>query len=113
MSRRSLILTAVLACGAFLSCHGWLDPRPATALGAADKEPPPRDVFGPTRVWAMHLEITAGEYAAMQPPPGGFGFPGGPAPPPKAPKDKRASEKNLFGTEFPWAEVELTADGKT
>ena len=34
-----------------------------------------------------------------------------PAPP--APKDKRASERNLFGTEFRWAEGDCSVDGKT
>ena len=32
---------------------------------------------------------------------------------PPLPKDKRDSERNLFGTEFPWAQGELTAEGKT
>ncbi len=45
----------------------------------------------------------------MQPPATGFGPP--PAVP--APKDKRASERNLFGTEFPWVQGDLSAEGKT
>src|SRR5262249_62319247 len=67
------------------------------------------------RVWAIHLEIPAREYDAMQPAAGGFGFPGAPpAPPaPRAPRERRDSERNLFGTEFPFARADLTADGKT
>src|SRR5262249_16323840 len=59
--------------------------------------------------------IPAAEYEAMQPAPGGFGFPGGPpkGPAPKKPKDKRDGEKNLFGTVFPWAQADCTALGKT
>jgi hypothetical protein len=38
-------------------------------------------VFGPTKMWELHLELTAKEYDAMQPPAGGFGF-GGPGGPP-------------------------------
>src|SRR5262249_11904018 len=55
------------------------------------------------------------EYAAMQPAAAGFGFPGAPAQPPapKDPKEKRDSERNLFGTEFPWAQADFAADGKT
>src|SRR5262249_48306361 len=72
-----------------------------------------KDVFGMTKVWTVHLEISAKEYAAMQPPaPAGFGFPGAPPMPP-APRDKRDSERNLFGTDFPWGQGELTAEGKT
>ena len=65
------------------------------------------------RCGRFHLEIPAKEYEAMQPPAGGFGFPGAPPAPPAAPKDKRDSERNLFGTEFPWAQGDFTADGKT
>jgi hypothetical protein len=82
----------------------------------AEKDPPGKDVFDLTRVWNLRLEIPAKEYEAMQPAPGGFGFPGGPGappPPPREKKDKRDSERNLFGTEFPWVPGDLTADGKT
>jgi hypothetical protein len=48
----------------------------------------------------------------MQPAPGGFGFPDAPPRQP-APKDKRDSERNLFGTAFPWAQCDFSADGKT
>lgn len=83
--------------------------------GAAGKEAPAEAVFGPTRVWAVHLEVSAKEYEAMQPAAGGFGFPGGPgAPPPPADrKAARPGARNRFGVEFPWAQAALTADGTT
>src|SRR6516165_725078 len=99
MSRRFLAGAATLACA--------LIGLGVAAGPAADrKETPGKDVFGTTKVWAIHLEIPAREYEAMQPPAGGFGFPGAPpAPPaPTAPREKRDSERNLFGTEFRWAE---------
>src|SRR5262245_27756084 len=67
--------------------------------------------FGTTNVWSIHIEISAKEFDAMQPAIAGFGGPGGP-PPPKPKKDARDSERNLFGTEFPWADSDVTIDGK-
>ena len=52
----------------------------------------------------------------MQPPmPGAPGGPGTPVGPPAAPagNDQRASERNLFGTEFRWAQASFTAGGTT
>lgn len=101
----------VFGCGFLLLLAPLLaeDPKPAA------KEA--KTAFGPTKVWAVHLEISATEFDAMQPPlGGGFGFP---ATPPKKEKQekkdapKRDSEKNLFNTEFPWAEGDFTADGTT
>ena len=49
----------------------------------------------------------------MQPPVGGgFGFPPGPPPKKVEKRENRASDRNLFGTEFPWAQGDLTANGK-
>src|SRR5262249_49181275 len=59
-----------------------------------------------------HLEISAKEYEAMQPPAVGFGPPGAPPARP-APKDRRASERNLFGTEFRWVQCDLSVEGRT
>src|SRR5690242_4525130 len=111
MSRRFLAGSGAAACTAFLmSCilPGLL----ATSCPAADgKKAPGKDVFGTTKVWAFHLEIPAREYQAMQSQVGGFGFPGArPARP--APQNKRDGETNLFGTRFPWAEGNFTAEGK-
>jgi putative membrane-bound dehydrogenase-like protein len=112
MSRRFLAGSGAAACTAFLmSCVllGLL----ATRCPAADgKKPAGKDIFGVARVWSFHLEIPAKEYQAMQPQVDGFGFPGArPARP--APKNKRDSETNLFGTRFPWAEGNFTTEGKT
>ncbi len=61
-------------------------------------------LFGQTKVWTIHLDVTAKEFEAMQPPqPGGFGAP--PVPPTPG---KRASETSLFGTEFRWVEADFT-----
>src|SRR5262249_8546437 len=77
------------------------------------KEGPRKDVFGASRVWSFHLEIPAKEYEAMQPPAGGgFGFPGAPPARPAA-REKRDSARNLFGTEFRWAQGDFSAEGKT
>src|SRR5271166_3577642 len=107
MSRRILLGATALACGVFLLSCAFVGLQGTTASFAADKEPsgkeaPANDVFGPAKVWSIHLNISAKEYQALQPSGGGFGFPGAPpAPPaPKDPKEKRASERNLFGTEF-------------
>src|SRR6266480_6708195 len=97
MSRRYLS-GAALACAASVLFGLRLTTCPADG-----KEASAKDVFGTTKVWAFHLEIPAKEYEAMQPPAGGFGLRGAPPMPPP-PKDKRDSERNLFGTEFPWAQ---------
>src|SRR5256885_10140885 len=108
MSRRLLAGWLVLICAELL----FRSPMVAAADGKppAAKEAPGKDVFGATKVWAIHLEIPAKEYEAMQPPAAGFGPPGA-APP--APRGQRASERNLFGTEFPWAQADFSAEGKT
>ena len=77
-----------------------------------------KNLFGPAKVWSIHLEISAKEFEAMQPPqPGGFGGspPGFGAPPPvqKPGEEKRASEFSLFGTEFRWALADFTAGDQT
>src|SRR5260370_22867429 len=94
MSRRFLARANALACGAFLLFCVLFGPwTPSTPAESG------KDVFGTTRVWAVHLEIPAREYEAMQPPAAGFGPPGAPPAPPVA-KDKRDSERNLLRTEF-------------
>lgn len=86
----------------------------AVGIATAD-DPKPKAEFGPTKVWNVHLELTAVEFAAMAPAPGGgFGFGPPPQPvPPKKDEKKRDTEKNLFGTEFPWVEGNVTIDGTT
>lgn len=121
MSRRSLPGVTVLACGPFLMCCALAGLSTTTSAAADDKkpaakQPPDSDVFGLTKLWAIDLQIAAKEYSAMQPPgDGGFGAPGAPPAPPvrRNPNDERDSERNLFGTEFPWAKGDLSAGGKT
>lgn len=69
-----------------------------------------------SQILEIHIEMTAKEYDAMQPPPAAFGFgaPGAaPAPPPAPPDDGRVRETNQFGTSFAWAEAKFTAQGKS
>src|SRR5258708_20725347 len=108
MSRRLLAGWLVLICAELL----FRAPMVAVADGKppAAKEAPGKDVFGAAKVWAIHLEISAKEYEAMQPPAPAFGPPGAA---PAAPRGKRASERNLFGTEFFWAEADVSAGGPT
>jgi putative membrane-bound dehydrogenase-like protein len=115
MARRFLAPVASLAVASLL-LTAFLTGPTVRGLGQ-DKAPASQDVFGLTKVIAVHLDMPASEYDVMQPPKG-KGFPGGPggAPPQPAKNsqpDARPSEKNLFGLEFPWAQGDVTIDGKT
>jgi putative heme-binding domain-containing protein len=112
MSRRLLAGMIALCCTGLLLCCFLVVGGSTSAEAADGKEPVEKDVFA-TKVWAIHLEIPAKEYEAMQPPAVGFGGPGAAPPAPKDPKDKRDSERNLFGTEFPWVQGDLSTEGKT
>lgn len=71
-----------------------------------------RPAYGSTNIWKIHLEITGKEYDAMQPRGEGFGGPGIPASPrANRPREPREFETNLFGTQFPWAEAQITLNG--
>jgi putative membrane-bound dehydrogenase-like protein len=89
-----------------------------TQVRAADDSPTKAkesaaELFGLTRVVKLHIEVSADEYQAMQPPAPQGGFGGPPqAPQPRQPGG-RPSERNLFGLEFPWVRAALTADGTT
>jgi putative membrane-bound dehydrogenase-like protein len=104
----------VLALGAFLVCCALAALR-VTPGAATGDEPSGKGLFAAAKVWTIHLEISDKEYSAMQPAVVGFGPPGGgpKLPAPKDPKDQRDRERNLFGTEFPWAQADFSADGKT
>ncbi len=112
--RRGLLAgaTAVVGGALLVVCGPAADEQKRPAKKGA----PGSDVFGPARAWAIHLEIPAKEYEAMQPV-GGMGFPGGPGGPSQQPRERRgearARDRNLFGLDFPWAQGQLTADGKT
>src|SRR5262245_22314790 len=108
--RRAIALAGVgVVLGTFVLGH------PPAGVPAADPSAGKSEsaIFGLTNVWTIHLELSAREYEAMQPAPGGFGPPGGPTPKKAAPKERRDRERNLFGTEFPWAQADLTVDGKS
>ena len=81
------------------------------------------DVFGPDKLWNIHLRLGAKEYQALQPKGGGFGFPFGKKdnPPPKKkdegkpkdPAEKSDAHKNkAFGLEFPFVKGDLEFEGK-
>ncbi|HEV3023172.1 MAG TPA: PVC-type heme-binding CxxCH protein [Pirellulales bacterium] len=87
-------------------------PRASADEGLATREQ--EALFGDAKVWSLHLEISAEEFDAMQPAVAAFGFPAaGPAPAPRTGGNGRDSEKNLFGTDFPWVVADFTADGQT
>ena len=79
----------------------------------AAKGVPGKDVFGLTKVWQIHLELTTKDFDRMQPTGGPRGFG------PKKPDDKQAEKPtdlhkgSGFGFEFPWVHADLSAEGKT
>ncbi len=103
--RHGVVATRILVVAGLLQ-SGW------TCVSAYAGNPPAASGqvganFGLTKVWSMELTISAKEYEAMQPAlAAGFG------PPPMKADDNRPSEKNLFGTEFPWAEADVVCEGK-
>ena len=109
MSNRSWAVVASLTCSVIV----------LTGALAAALAPPTDDLFGLTKVWQLHLQISAKEWETMQPVGGmrfpGFGAPGGPAKPPAKPAEKPADvhKGGGFGMEFPWALAALTAEGTT
>src|SRR4051812_30624441 len=104
---RQRILPAAIA----LTCSVIFLARPVVLVSGTANEGD-ADLFGLTSVVNLHIEVTAEEYQAMQPPaPAAFGGPP-PAPRPRRPGE-RESERNLFGVEFPWARGAVTAEGKT
>lgn len=117
MSRRFLPGASAPACGCFVLFWALAGSEVTTAddKPPVAKQPPANGVFGLTKAWSFDLEIPAKEYDAMQPPAAGFGAPGAPPAPqaPRNPNDKRDSERNLFGTEFPWAHADVAAKGRT
>src|ERR1700735_3008036 len=112
MGKKYLNRLAALMC--FILILGFVLSDYQTKLlpAADDPKPAPKgssDIFGLTKVWSIQLDISEKEYESMQPAIPAFPGPGGP-PQPKAKKEvkeKRDSERNLFGTEFPWAEGAL------
>ena len=112
MRQRALAVATVLIWSAILLAGTVLPLLGAPYDGDAQGKPADPGLFGLTRVVPLHIEIPADEYRAMQPPtPAAFG---GPPPAPRSKKPgERASERNLFGVEFPWARGAVMAEGKT
>jgi hypothetical protein len=79
-------------------------------VAGSEKPAASSERFGLAEVWKVQLDLSAEEYEAMQPAVPAFGFPGVPPMAPEAKKgnDKQTSERNLFGTEFFWAQGSLT-----
>jgi putative membrane-bound dehydrogenase-like protein len=113
MRRRALAAATALIGSAILLAGTVLPLSGAPDDGDAKEKAAEADLFGLTRVVPLHIEIPADEYQAMQPPVPNFA-PGGPPPVPRPRKPgERASERNLFGVEFPWARGAVTAEGQT
>lgn len=84
-----------------------------SASVAADDKKPTKDktLFDPTRICKVTINLTAKEYAALQPR-GGWG---GAQKPEAAAKGEPARElhRNAFGVDLPWATGSITLDGQT
>jgi spore coat protein CotH/Ca2+-binding EF-hand superfamily protein len=115
MSKRfGAAVTALMVAAGILA---WALTR-SSAQAPAAKEASGKDVFGMTKVWQFHVELTAKEWETMQKVSGGFGGKG----PPKKDGDKPADKpvdkpadvhkSKGFGMEFPWARAALSVDGK-
>jgi spore coat protein H len=87
-------------------------------VSAADIKPQESDaVFGPTKLWQIHLHVTAENWKSMQPPQGGFpGFGGPPGggfgPPGSQPAPRPAMRPGSFGFEFEYVKATVEFDGK-
>jgi hypothetical protein len=84
----------------------WLLATPA-ARAAAPPSPPP-GLFGPTRVWSMHLTVQAKDWERMAPKQGGFSRPSGKEPPLTADRKPRGG----FGFDFEYVRAGLEFDGR-
>src|SRR4051794_38721261 len=84
----------------------------ALVVSSAAAQEPADDVFDFTRVWQIHLDLTAKDYQQLQPA-GGMRFPFGPKPAEKPAEKNTDVHKGAggFNLEFPWARAEMTADG--
>jgi len=112
--RKTAIGSAVLL-GLLLSSASSQTPPKAEGKPAPDLKR--GDLFGPDKLWTVHLKLGAKEYAALPPKGGRFGFPNPKKdqPPKKGEKkdaDAPDTHKNkAFGLEFPWVKGDLEFDG--
>lgn len=97
----------------------WIYPAVMAALALApgrspaeERTTPPREGFGPGKLWQIHLTLPAKEYEAMQPRSSRRGFPwfGGAT---AKPADPRPVHRNNFGMDLPLATGTVTLDGQT
>jgi len=111
--RKTAIGSAVLL-GLLLSSASGQTPPKAVGKPAPDRKR--GDLFGPDKLWTIHLQLSAKAYAAMPPKGGGFPVPKKDEPPKKAEKqgaDVPDIHKNKgFGLEFPWVKGDLEFDGR-
>ncbi|HYT94594.1 MAG TPA: CotH kinase family protein [Gemmataceae bacterium] len=104
--RLSAIATAF---GLMLAVSGSATAQPAKA-GPKNQD----DLFGLTKVWTVHLRLTAEAWDTMQPKRGpNFGMPGGkgPAPDDKGPGAPKGA--GLFGFDFTYVRGTLDFEGQT
>lgn len=83
---------------------------PVAGTAAESASAPGERVFGTAKVVQFHLTMSEKQFAALAPAGGGgFGPPG--FGPPR--KQEEGTHRNTFGVDFPWAQGDLTLDGKT
>src|SRR5262245_29426157 len=103
MSNRSLAAEVALGTVvAALACAVVALPAPFAAGVAATADSEKKagdDVFGPTKVWKVHLTFSAKEHEAMQPPTRSTFF--GWLQPRPAEKSDREVHRNAFGFDLP------------
>ncbi len=86
----------------------------AVAWGTAHGKDESKGAFGLTRAHKLHLQLSAQQWAKLQPAAPRFPWMPGGQPQPKArAKEKTDTHRGGFGMEFPWSQGELTIDGKT
>ncbi len=114
MSKRSLAAeVAFTSFIATLVCGVVALPSPCAAdvpAKAAPKKAAADAVFGPTKVWKVHLALSAKEYEAMQPPTR-YTFFGWLQPRP-ADKTDRQIHRNAFGFDLPLVTGSVTIGGR-
>jgi spore coat protein CotH len=110
----------------------FIDRSKASVSDSKKRTPSQKDIFGPTKIWNFHLQITAEDWKAMQPK-GNSGPPGGPggrmrpemdadvaeADRREAPRENDDDDEESsadvhrgggFGREFPWVHGEFSAE---
>ena len=110
MTIRFTIAVVICWLSAWVGACWAADPRPEK-----DGLAPAAAAFEHGKIWKVHVEVSAKEFAAMQPR-GGLTFPGAPVnpKPQERPDDPgRVIHRNTFGSDLAWAKGAITIDGKT